>query len=1551
MPNSRKVRAGFYLALLLVINKMIIINLKKLGGRYMGSGNIDNLDIRISADANRAQKSLESLAKTLDKVNKSFKGMNTVAVGSFSRNVNTLASSLRALNGLKISVPKVSGLAKEMAALSKVDFAKLNAGIEPIRNMASAIKSMEGIENIQVPKIDTKNLSSLANAAKKFSDIKTENMPEVAEGLKKISESMEVLSKVTFSDRNLNNVINALNRLFKADFSKFNPSDFDKITKSISALSTMPDVSNSINRFVASLARLSNAGNKITVVSDKLPELSEALTKMIRDISKAKNISKSTNEFVSSIARLANAGDKATKTSLGLGVLAYETLNFFNVMKNAPRISSNTLRMVEALSRLASAGNRVGSSTSGVQTAFSKLTNLSTKAGSVVKKSVSAIVNAFKQLGNSSSSVNKATLSLKNLLSTALLYRGATGLYNWAKQATMLGSNITEVENVVNVAFGSMANQAYEFASTATEQFGLSELAAKQYSGTMMSMLKASGVATDSAAEMSTTLAGLSGDLASFYNIDTDAAFYKIRAGIAGEIEPLRQLGVDMTVASLEAYALANGITKSYMSMSQAEKVMLRYNYLMSVTSAQQGDWARTSQTFANQFRLLKLNFQSLSATMGQGFIAVILPVIQGLNALLAKLQEVAKAFRNFLYVLTGYESPGGQSGIVNDLAGAGDASVGLDDLAGAGEDASSGLDDATESAQDLKKALSVLSFDELNQLSSIDTSSLDSSVGDLGDISDGINNSLGNGELVPSDIFKDTPVEKYISELAERMRKAAEKEDWEELGKIIAGEINKGLKKIYDVINWNNVGPKITAFVTAFTRTFNSLVDNIDWNLMGRTIGAGINTIVNTLNLLIGDEGIDFTNIGTKIATGLRGAIKEIDWGNLGNLLGNYFMISWDMLSGFVQEMSKEDGAGITGWDELGTSLGEAVNGIFEKIDFGEIGTTLVTGINGAFSTLKSFTDEVEWDDLATNISTGINNAIHNFNWSENGQALNQFIGDLLGSLLQIAQDTDWEELGRNIGEFLGEIDWWGHLKTVIDIIIETLGGIFDGMEESGTAGKIAAFLGKAFIAVKIANITGIGSFIGKIVSFMGRQFMEGNGISSLSQKISAFISRAFRGASSLVPSSGGFQAFAKIFKVALPALIGGGIGMALSEVTTSTEDVLSEASKIVENFTSVVKTLGEQGVITKEQQEGLNSAISQISEDSSPAEAVSTLSKALEEAGISSVELKNAASEAGVSVDDLAARLLNSEKAASKSNMEIVGMKNTISTMDFTNMLNGLNSTSSALETVNFSNLILDATETIDSVGGIWQKGMDGWKQITGQKAIEIYQGIQQGIYKDNGQGYFDIGNGVLVSLGNGIAEGTENFKSTLDTTLLQALRDKLPEGYTLGYENGKVTVQQYEAGINEGALTLGETLNNATIAKINSILPQGSILTYQNGQWTIQQYASGMSQNGEGTDLAISAATIDKISAILPEGVTIAYNNGTQTIEGYKSGLNDTGDTVFDSLKRVFLDGINLDEELKEKYSGYAALSVKGYNEKIEELKSETTNQMENEHLFFI
>lgn len=191
---------------------------------------------------------------------------------------------------------------------------------------------------------------------------------------------------------------------------------------------------------------------------------------------------------------------------------------------------------------------------------------------------------------------------------------------------------------------------------------------------------------------------------------------------------------------------------------------------------------------------------------------------------------------------------------------------------------------------------------------------------------------------------------------------------------------------------------------------------------------------------------------------------------------------------------------------------------------------------------------------------------------------------------------------------------------------------------------------------------------------------------------------------------------------------------------------------------------------------------------------------------------------------------------------------------------------------------------------------------------------------------------------------AMGTPDTMKVLKENSESIINQALAEAPGIAHQKGALVPQEYGAGITDGSLVLGETLSSATISKINSILPEGSRLAFENGQWTIQQYASGMSQNGEGTDLAISAATIDKISTILPEGVTIAYNNGTQTIEGYKSGLTDSEDTVFDSLKRVFLDGINLDEELKEKYSGYAALSVKGYNDKIEELKKDTKDTMD-------
>ena len=277
----------------------------------------------------------------------------------------------------------------------------------------------------------------------------------------------------------------------------------------------------------------------------------------------------------------------------------------------------------------------------------------------------------------------------------------------FTKSCIDLGSDLKEVQNVVDVTFGSMSNDINTFAKNAITQFGLSETSAKQYSSTMGAMLKSMGFTTKSALEMSKSITGLSADMASFYNLDNQTAFEKIRSGISGETEPLKQLGINMSVANLEAYALSQGIKTAYNSMTQQQQALLRYNYLMSVTADAQGDFARTSSGWANQMRILKENFNSFKAELGQAFIAVATPVITVLNSIITKLIQAATAFRQFIDTITGNTSSESATGnLAADLSAAASA-------AGAADNAVANIG---KSAEKTKKAL--MGFDEINILS-----------------------------------------------------------------------------------------------------------------------------------------------------------------------------------------------------------------------------------------------------------------------------------------------------------------------------------------------------------------------------------------------------------------------------------------------------------------------------------------------------------------------------------------------------------------------------------------------------------------------------------------------------------------------------------------------------------------------------------------------------------------------------------------------------------------------------------------------------------------
>lgn len=241
-------------------------------------------------------------------------------------------------------------------------------------------------------------------------------------------------------------------------------------------------------------------------------------------------------------------------------------------------------------------------------------------AGRVSPSLQSALRQTQRGIGSidSSSTLMGKTMNKAFSLASKTVAVGAAavgaGLAYIGNKGLQAASDLTEVQNVVDVTFGQNAKVIDEWSKAALKSYGLSELGAKKYSSTIGAMLKSSGLTSGSVLTMSENLTALSGDFSSFYNIAQDDAFTKIRAGISGETEPLKQLGINMSVANMEAYALSKGIKTAYKDMDQATQTTLRYNYLLSVSKDAQGDFARTQGSFSNQVKLAKSNLEQLSS-------------------------------------------------------------------------------------------------------------------------------------------------------------------------------------------------------------------------------------------------------------------------------------------------------------------------------------------------------------------------------------------------------------------------------------------------------------------------------------------------------------------------------------------------------------------------------------------------------------------------------------------------------------------------------------------------------------------------------------------------------------------------------------------------------------------------------------------------------------------------------------------------------------------------------------------------------------------------
>lgn len=347
------------------------------------------------------------------------------------------------------------------------------------------------------------------------------------------------------------------------------------------------------------------------------------------------------------------------------------------------------------------------------------------------------------------------------------------GLVKFGREAINLASDLQEVQNVVDVTFGAMAQDINNWSKSMLQGFGLSELSAKRYASTMGAMMKSSGLAGAQMEGMSKKLTELSADMASFYNLSNDMAFEKIRSGISGETEPLKQLGVNMSVANMEAYAMSQGITKAWMSMTQAEQTLLRYNYLLSVTGDAQGDFARTSNSWANQVKLMGEQWRIFQGTMGAGFINILTPIVRGLNWIIAKLQIAAAYFKAFTELIFGNAASSGSAAATGAITDIGDAAAGaggsLGDM-GAASDAAGKK--AKKAGKDVKGSLA--GFDQLNTLAKSTASALDDAASGAAGAGAGLGAGIGSGfgdlDLGTPDINVD-PIKQKVQSLIDGIK------------------------------------------------------------------------------------------------------------------------------------------------------------------------------------------------------------------------------------------------------------------------------------------------------------------------------------------------------------------------------------------------------------------------------------------------------------------------------------------------------------------------------------------------------------------------------------------------------------------------------------------------------------------------------------------------------------------------------------------------------------------------------------------------------------
>jgi len=514
-------------------------------------------------------------------------------------------------------------------------------------------------------------------------------------------------------------------------------------------------------------------------------------------------------------------------------------------------------------------------------------------------------------LGINSKNFSKSMSGIEGMAKKAAKTLAATfavkGITDFGKQCLDLGSDLTEVQNVVDSAFGPKVSKKVDsFAKDAATSFGLSETMAKRYAGTFGAMATAFGFSQDQAADMSTQLTGLAGDVASFYNISQDEAYTKLKSVFTGETESLKDLGVVMTQTALDSYAMANGFGKTTDKMTEAEKVALRYKFVQDQLSIASGDFAKTSGSWANQMRILSLQFDSLKASIGQGLINLFTPIIQKVNALMKKMVGLASIFKQFTEMLTGNKSK--DDGIAATANMAADADSNMSGASSSAADLAKNTTAAGKAAKKAKKDMfGLASWDELsNNSSSKDSDSGSTSAGS------------GTGAVGGSNVAAGSSVLDKAGESAGKLSGilGKVKEEFVDLAKRFAAGFQLGLgntKQVFQSIK-DEIRSIGQSLIDIFTDQ--SVIDAVKKcaekiaTALGKIVGSIASVGLTLADLLVG-------SLAKYLEQHKKDLVKHLVnlfdiTGQIAEIVGNFAVVVADIAAVFRSDEAKQIGANL---------------------------------------------------------------------------------------------------------------------------------------------------------------------------------------------------------------------------------------------------------------------------------------------------------------------------------------------------------------------------------------------------------------------------------------------------------------------------------------------------------------------------------------------------------------------------------------------------------------------------------------------------------------